>query len=503
MKVIFENGKYYVECTFEQRKEVQKMGFKWCDKTNSWSTDNWYIASKVEGALPELAAKYNKSSAEKAQGPKMFQDQKLMPFQNAGVEEIISRKNVLLADEPGLGKTAQVIAFLNLALPSPTHKVLIICPASLKLNWIREFEKFGGEHTYDIQMLSGSKDKINPKSNVVIVNYDMLKSKIIFDQLLEYSAQILICDEAHYIKNAKTARSKSTALLVKKATRKTILITGTPLVNRPIELHSILKMISPETIQPYEDYRRYAFKFCSAHNGRWGFNVNGSSNEAELNYRLRATCMIRRLAQDVLPQLPEVTMQLLPFEQDKKTKKIIEEEYRFTFEDLTKRPEVGSVGDLAKIRHDLAMAKLPTSLQVISDLLETVNKVVVFAYHRDVMQGLFDGLKEYKPVMVVGGMTAENKQKAVDAFQNDPSVRVFVGQIQAAGVGITLTAAQNIEFVETSWVPGEIDQAVKRCKRIGQKSHVTARFHIVADSLDETMLKSAFDKLKTINKIVK
>ena len=501
MKVIFENGRYYGECTFEQRKEVQKMGFKWCETTKRWSTDNWYVASRVAGALPETTVKYDRSSAEIPQNT-LLGAPALMPFQVAGVEEIIARKNILLADEPGLGKTAQAIAYLNI-VQTYQSRTLIICPASLKLNWIREFEKFGDKDRFTIQMLSGSKDKINPKSNVVIVNYDMLKSKIIFDQLLEYSAQMLICDEAHYIKNAKTARSKSTALLVKKATKKTILITGTPLVNRPIELHSILKMISPETIQPYEDYRRYAFKFCSAHNGRWGFNVNGSSNEAELNYRLRSTCMIRRLAQDVLPQLPEVTMQLLPFEQDKKTKKIIEEEYRFTFEDLTKRPEVGSVGDLAKIRHDLAMAKLPTSLQVISDLLETVNKVVVFAYHRDVMQGLFDGLKDYKPVMVVGGMTTENKQKAVDTFQNDPSVRVFVGQIQAAGVGITLTAAQNIEFVETSWVPGEIDQAVKRCKRIGQKSHVTARFHIVTDSLDETMLKSAFDKLKTINKIVK
>lgn len=511
MELSFENGHYYISCTFSERKAVKEMGFKWCSESKRWFTNNWAVAMRAPCEKPhDISAKMsnlNKSYKKNPEG--ITKNSKLMAFQNAGVEEILSRKNILLADEPGLGKTAQVISYLNIAQLPPKHRVLIICPASLKLNWVREFLKFGVAGNYYIKVLAHGKDKIQGRSivtgtphNVVIVNYDLLKSKFIFDQLHDFKATIVVCDEAHYLKNAKALRSKNTATLVKRAAEKSFMVTGTPLVNRPIELYNILKMISPETMHPFEDYRRYAYRFCAAHNGRWGFDVSGSSNEEELNMRLRATCMIRRTAEEVLPQLPEAFLQILPFEQDKHTKKIVEQEYRFTFEDLKKHPEKGEIGDLAKLRHDLALAKLPTSIQVISDLLDSVNKVIVFAHHRDVMDGLMAGLAEFKPVNLSGGMSPEKKQKAVDDFQNKPEVRVFIGQIQAAGVGITLTAASNVEFVETSWVPGEIDQAVKRAKRIGQKSHVTARFHIVEKSLDETMLKTAFDKLKNINKIL-
>jgi len=511
MELSFENGHYYITCEFKEREAVKKMGFSWCAETKRWFTNNWAVAlkapAKKEGFLKHAEHSIERSFATTPQS--ITKNPKLMAFQNAGVEEILARGNVLLADEPGLGKTAQVISYLNIVQLPPEHKILIICPASLKLNWVREFLKFGSRGSYYIKVLAHGKDKIQGRSivtgtphNVVIVNYDLLKSKFIFDQLHDFKATIVVCDEAHYLKNAKALRSKNTAALVKRATEKAIMVTGTPLVNRPIELYNILKMIDPDTMHPFEDYRRYAYRFCAAHNGRWGFNVSGSSNEEELNMRLRAHCMIRRTADEVLPQLPEAFLQILPFEQDKHTKKIVEQEFRFTFDDLKKHPEKGEIGDLAKLRHELALAKLPASIQAISDLLDSVKKVIVFAHHRDVMDGLMLGLAEFKPVNLSGGMSPEKKQKAVDAFQNDPEVRVFVGQIQAAGVGITLTAASNVEFVETSWVPGEIDQAVKRAKRIGQHSHVTARFHIVEKSLDETMLKTAFDKLKNINKIL-
>jgi SWI/SNF-related matrix-associated actin-dependent regulator of chromatin subfamily A-like protein 1 len=510
MELTFENGIFYITCEFKQRKEVSKMGFKWCPITKRWATANWYVASKAPGETPQLIRskleKIASSAATKPHG--VVQDSKLMPFQQAGVEEIRTRQNILLADEQGLGKTAQVISYLNSAQLPPKNRILIICPASLKLNWVREFLKFGTAGNYYIKVLSNGKDKIQGKSivtgtphNVVVVNYDLLKSKFILDQLKDWKPSIIVCDEAHYVKNAKTSRAKNTAGLIKGAA-KTIFITGTPVLNRPIELHNLLKMISVETMAPFEDYRRYAYRFCAAHEGRWGFDVSGSSNEAELNARLRATCMIRRMKADVLPQLPDKTIQLLPFEQDKHTKKIVEREYRFTFDDLTKHPERGAIGDIAKLRHELALAKLPTSISTISDLLDSVNKVVVFAHHRDVMDGLMEGLAQFNPVNLSGGMAADKKQKAVDDFQTKPEVRAFIGQIQAAGVGITLTASSNVEFVETSWVPGEIDQAIDRCHRIGQKSNVTARFHVVEDSLDETMLKSIFDKKKNINKIL-
>lgn len=458
----------------------------------------------------EARSKIISSSSRKSKG--VINDSKLMPFQNAGVEEIRERKNVLLADEQGLGKTAQAISYLNIAQLLPHQRIIIICPASLKLNWVREFLKFGSPGAYHIKVMTHGKDRIRTdrsiltgnSCNVVIVNYDLLKSRFMLDQLIAFNATIVIGDEVHYLKNPKTARTKNVGKLINKK-QKVIFISGTPMTNRPMELYPILKMISPETIQPFDDWKRYAYRFCNGREGRWGFDATGSSHEAELGDRLRATCMIRRLKKDVLDQLPDKTLTVLPFEQNKATGKIVEQEYRFTFdlENLKKHPEKGTVGDLAKLRHELTLAKLPQSIAAIQDLLQSVDKVVVFAWHRDVMEGLKIGLEEFNPVLLVGGMSINNKQASVDAFQKDDKVRVFIGQIQAAGVGITLTASSHVEFVEATWVPGEIDQAVDRCHRIGQKSSVNVRFHVVEKSLDETMLVSILKKKKVINKILK
>lgn len=512
MELTYENGKYYMTCEYSQRDAVRKMGFKWCDETKKWFTPSWWVAMQAPcnkpSAIQEKMLRLNRSYSQKSQG--IVRNPKLMEFQKAGVEEIMNRQNVLLADEQGLGKTIQVIEYLNIANIAGNRRVLIICPASLKLNWQRELLRFGSKFSFYAKVIRHGKDKIvgrsvitGEKHNVVIVNYDLLKSPIVLDEIIAFNPTDVIGDEAHYLKNAKTSRAKLVAKIIAKA-KKVILVTGTPILNRPIEVHNLLKMISPDTMAPYEDYRRFAYRFCEAHEGRWGFDVSGASNVEELGGRLRATCMIRRLKKDVLEQLPEKTLQIIPFEQDKHTKKIIEQkEYRYTFniEDLKKHPEKGGVGELAEIRHELALAKLPESINYIYDLMESVDKLVIFAHHRDVIDHLHGMLKVYKPVVLTGGMSAEHKQKAVDSFQNDNETRIFIGQIQAAGTGLTLTKASDVVFVETSWVPGEIHQAIDRCHRIGQKSNVTARFLVVEKSLDEHMLKTIFDKEKIISKI--
>jgi SWI/SNF-related matrix-associated actin-dependent regulator 1 of chromatin subfamily A len=204
-----------------------------------------------------------------------------------------------------------------------------------------------------------------------------------------------------------------------------------------------------------------------------------------------------------MKQLPDKTIQLIPFELCKKTEKIIEREEWFSIEDLKKYPERGSMGELAQIRHELAVAKIDESARYITDLLESIDKVVIFAHHYDVINGIKDKLQEFKPVVITGKHAMKNRQQAVDDFQTKKDVRVFIGQIQAAGTGLTLTAASTVVFAETSWVPGEINQAIDRCHRIGQKDNVTAKFLVVEKSLDETMLKTIFDKEKTINQLLK
>lgn len=506
MQLTLENDKYYITCDYGQRDQIRKCGFKWDSERKMWGTKSFYVAMQAvkefqleDRQIPEelttLTGAFTDSYRDTPRGKHPTH---LFDYQAAGVEEIARRKNVLLADEQGLGKTLQAIQFVKtfqLALP----RTIVICPASLKLNWTREFEQWSDTPSHVIRH---GKDKIPKDSNVVIVNYDLLKSKLIMDQLIAFRANILICDEAHYLKNAKTQRTKHVAKLAKLIEKK-IFITGTPLLNRPVELYALIKMLSPEALIPYDDYRNYAYRFCNAYNSRWGLDVSGNSNVEELGVRLRATCMVRRLKKDVMKQLPDKTIQLIPFELCKKTEKIIEKEEWFFIEDLRKYPERGSMGELAEIRHELALTKLDESVRYIEDLMESIDKVVIFAHHHDVINALLEKLNKFNPVAITGKHRTHNRQKAVDDFQTKDEVRVFIGQIQAAGTGLTLTAASTVVFVETSWVPGEINQAIDRCHRIGQKDNVTAKFLVVEKSLDETMLKTIFDKEKTINQLLK
>jgi len=516
MKITFEDNKYYITCGYGDRQAIKAAGFKWESTTKRWFTNNFYIAVtaveklKLTGLnIPDelrlISANVDSSYSQYFLGKNLRISDKLFDYQKAGVEELLDRKNVLLADEQGLGKTLQVIEYLNIA----NHKKrLIICPASLKLNWEREFHKWG-TGLFSTRVISGGKDNFMIEDSIltgeghdtIIVNYDLLKSKLIMDQLKAFKPDVLVCDEAHYLKNAKTVRTKNVAKLARDVDKK-IFLTGTPMLNRPIELYSLLKILSLDTLKPFENYRNYAYRFCAAYNSRWGLDTSGSANIEELGVRLRATCMVRRLKKDVMKQLPEKTIQIIPFEMDKKAEIIIAKTEFMSAENLKKAPAQGNMGELATIRRELAMLKLDESANYIKDMLESVDKIVIFAYHHDVMNFLKYKLAAFNPVILTGKHTLANKQKAVDDFQNKKGVRVFIGQIQAAGTGLTLTAASDVVFVESSWVPGEINQAIDRCHRIGQKHNVTAKFLVVEKSLDETMLKSIFDKEKTINQIM-
>lgn len=504
MKITFDNEKYFITCEYGERNQIKAAGFKWDSEKKMWGTNSFYIAMmavkklNIEEYPNELKSYLDRYRRSYTQEPFLSKGKpELFEYQNAGVDEMMFRRNVLLADEQGLGKTLQVITYASI-IPQLT-KTIIICPASLKLNWAREFKKWADMDTFVVRT---GKDRFPKDASTIIVNYDLLKSKIINDQLIAFKATLLVCDEAHYLKNAKTQRTKAVGKLARVVPKK-IFLTGTPLLNRPVELYPLIKMLAPHALTPYQDYRNYAYRFCNAYNSRWGLDVSGNSNVEELGVRLRATCMVRRLKKDVMKQLPDKTIQLIPFELCKKTEKIIEREEWFSIEDLKKYPERGSMGELAQIRHELAVAKIDESARYITDLLHSIDKVVIFAHHYDVINGIKDKLQEFNPVVITGKHAMKNRQQAVDDFQTKKDVRVFIGQLQAAGTGITLTAASTVVFAETSWVPGEINQAIDRCHRIGQKDNVTAKFLVVEKSLDETMLKTIFDKNKVINKLLK
>lgn len=415
-----------------------------------------------------------------------------LPYQEEGIEFARPRPACLFGDEMGLGKTIQAIGWLNCHPEIET--VLVVCPATLKINWRRELDKW----------------LISPCIEVTIINYDQLH-KLDYDK--EYDVAIL--DEAHYIKNKRARRSEFCRQIQAK---NKFALTGTPILNRPIELWHILHWLVPE-LWPAESYMRYAIRYCGAHRervnraGKMVWVMDGATHLDELKMHL-SYLMIRRLKQDVLKELPAKRRQLIELPMNgisdnaqlmmKEALAIahvmrIETLYADDVRALESKLQV-AWQQMSELRHQVGLLKVPMAIDLIHDAVEASGKVVVFAHHRDVIAALNDALVDYRPAVIHGGTPQAARQDAVDRFQNDPNVKVFIGQIQAAGVGITLTASSHVIFVELDWTPGIVSQAEDRCHRIGQHQSVLVQHLVLEGSLDAHMAKTILRKQGVIEK---
>lgn len=423
---------------------------------------------------------------------------KLKPFQEKAVEFMLKEKHVLLADEMGLGKTIQAIGLMN-CIPAST--MLVICPASVKIHWLRKIQEWNKVPRH-VQIIQTGNDEIRSPVDTIIVNYDLLIKPFIRDQIKKRRFSIGICDEAHYLKGMKSQRTK--AVLGTKGVLRNceykIMLTGTPMLNRPIELYPILKTLACEYIAPYDTYTKFAYKFCAAYMNDYGLDVKGSSSEEELSARLQFF-MLRRTIPEVAPELPERNYEIVYLSNDEIDE--VKEKENELIEDRSKvNSDNVELGVMATIRRLTAEAKLPLINEHIAKVLQATNKVVVFTYHRIVALSLHQLYPE--GCLVMGGMTTQQKQNQIDKFVKDPEARVFVGQIQAAGQGIDglQTVCNHVVFAEISWVPGEIKQAVNRCHRMGQTLPVFVQFLIAEGTIEESMLGAMLHKIKIINKVI-
>lgn len=407
-----------------------------------------------------------------------------LPYQEEGIEFAMNRPVCLFGDEMGLGKTIQAIGWMNCHPGLST--VLVVCPATLKINWRREMDKW----------------LISPFVDVTITNYDQLHK---LDRSKHYDLCIL--DEAHYIKNRKAIRSRYCRGI--KATYR-LALTGTPMLNRPIELWHILHWLAPE-IWPMSSYMKYALRYCGAYRNHWGWVMDGATHLDELRMHL-SYIMIRRLKKDVLKDLPPKRRQIieLPW---KGVSRDLRERLKAALElvrkiesdyahDVRKMESAIQIvwSEIAEARHEAGLAKVPMAIDLIHDAIAANGKVVVFAYHRDVIEQLNNALVDYYPAVIHGDTSLRARQCAVDRFQNDPNVKVFIGQTTAAGVGITLTAASHVIFVELDWTPGVMSQAEDRLHRIGQRESVLVQHLALEGSLDAHMAKTLVRKQSILDK---
>lgn len=414
----------------------------------------------------------------------------LRPYQEAGVNWLVSgRAHKLLADDMGLGKTPQAIEAMNRL---QVRSALIICPSTVKIMWARRLMQWSKTMRH-VFIVRDGKASIPADAQAIVVNYELVLRNKINRQLQARGANqgydLLLCDESRYLKNQTAKRTK--AILGKSSftrhAKHKWLLDGTPVPNRPVELFPVLSALAPDVIDPYLTWQLFGEYFCRGKKNIFGWDMSGHSNIEELQNRLLGSgFMLRRTKEEVMDELPNKVETLVGL-------------------DVSCAAQLDD-SHIATVRRELALAKLPRAVEHIASLLVNVDKVVVFAHHRDVIEQLQVALSNHGAVIVYGGMTADQKQRSIDAFVSDPNTQVLIGQTVAGGTGVDglQTVCNHIVFVELDWSPGVMDQAIDRCRRIGQEHDtVFVQYLAVPDSLDTVMENTLDKKRRVIEKLIK
>lgn len=418
----------------------------------------------------------------------------LFPYQVQGVEFIEARKGrALVGDEMGLGKTCQALSWLHLhpeALPA-----VIVAPASLKLNWKREIEMW--TDIKSVQIVEGRRP-YKLKADVVIINYDVLQAWL--ETIIEHEPKTIIADECHYFKSNDAQRTKAVKSLAKKVDH-FIALSGTPIVNRPVEMFNAINCVEPAL---FPSFFKYAQRYCGATNNGYGWDFNGATNTKELHDKLAETIMIRRKKEDVLKDLPPKMKIVVPIELSNAGEYArAENDFISWMKDaFGTKAAVAAMNAEALVRIErlkqLAVeGKIDECLNWIDDFISNDQKLVVFTTHTNILNLIVDKFKNIS-VKVDGSVSGTDRQKAVDAFQTDDNIRLFIGNIKAAGVGLTLTAASSTCFIELDWTPGSHEQAEARVHRIGQEAESVSAYYLLAYGTIETEIAALLDKKQQV-----
>lgn len=414
-------------------------------------------------------------------------EKSLFPYQREGAIAIHENNGrTLLGDEMGLGKTIQAISFL--ATKKDSLPAIVVCPASLKINWQREIKKWTGMNS---QIISGKKEQ-EFTEDIIIINYDIIEAHVPFIS----DFQTLIIDECHMVKNSKAKRTKAIKKL-QKDMKYFIAISGTPITSRPIEFFNVLNWLRPDI---FNSFWHYGQRYCGmTHNG-FGYDFKGATNTKELHEILtKEGVMIRRLKSDVLTDLPPKIRTVIPI-LNNRLKEYQDYESQI-MDDIESGKIAALIAKFEMLKQKAVEIKMKEVIEWITNFLESDEKLVVFATHHETIDTLMKAFPEIS-VKLDGRDSKEQRQISIDEFQNNSDIKLFIGNIKAAGVGITLTAASNVAFVELGWTPGEHDQSEDRCHRIGQTDSVTAWYLIASGTIEEDIAELLDEKRKVLTAVL-
>lgn len=554
MKLTFSKGLYRID-DVEGQEYVGLINDGWVTKTNDHVS--WFITSK-----PTIAAKYAQYAVDEALRAKLTArhvervekirpsfavDSDIIipvpegleprPYQRAGVAYTVARERTLIADSMRLGKTIQAICAANYW---GAKTVLIVCPATAKVNWQREWNKWttGPNKATIVKTLGAHNTALGLDAPVVIINYDILRKW--HTQLAAREFDVVIYDESHYLKNEEAQRTRCCFGSTRETNKplrgkRYICLDGTPVYSRIFDLWPLCKFMDPLGIGSSE--WNFKLRYCDMKkvDGIWDYS--GASNLEELQERMRASFMIRREKSDVAGEIPP-NRQTYVIPQLGFVRLINQERQAFgdanlnvldhmveavrngwdvstwfaqiSRLDMVDRSEVGGDNEalderpgLSSARARLALAKVEPTVEYVRELLQTRDKVVIMAHHREVVEAYEAAFADLGSVKLYGGMTQNARQEAIDRFKDDATCRVFVGNIISAGQAISLAAANDIVFAELSWVPAEMDQAEERIWDPMKLEACNIHRIVVEDSLDEAMAFVLERRQRDITKALK
>jgi SWI/SNF-related matrix-associated actin-dependent regulator of chromatin subfamily A-like protein 1 len=421
-------------------------------------------------------------------------------YQLVGAEFLKARRFAMLGDACGVGKTGQAIISLD-----PSWSVLIVCPASVKLQWqtaLKDWRDWGST----IIDTAKWKGLVSNRAFTAIVNYDLIyREPLLSSALMKWDWDLIIFDEAHKLKSLTSKRTKAALSMkgLRSRAKRVWFLTGTPVKNRPVDLYAILRSCAPEVLGPYSSYLKFCYRYCGAYYGKFGMDVSGASHIEELGDRLK-TFMLRREKRDVLTELPPRIISKVELDCTPAVREIIEAEEQATIEQAGARdPALFKLGEQVRIRKALAKYKVAGAVEYIKDLLETEDKIVVFYHHKGVLSELRKHTAGLRSVFIDGGVPPQSRAGIVENFYTDAEVRIFFGQMEACGEGIDglQRAASCCIFVEPSWSHTDLEQCIGRLERSGQTEPINVHILVIKETLESKMMDVVAMKLNTDKKL--
>jgi SWI/SNF-related matrix-associated actin-dependent regulator 1 of chromatin subfamily A len=446
--------------------------------------------------LPKVAILQNQNQVEVNIDYEKYSHRPPLSHQKEAIEKLVGNKKFILADDMGLGKTTSTVIG---ALETGAKKIMIVCPASLKLNWKREIENYTDR---SISVIEGKKWE---SADFVIINYDIIKnfhdSKNKEESIiLQEDFDLIVLDEAHYIQNTQAKRTKLLNDVISQIDRVWFL-TGTPMTSRPINYYNLLDLV--ESPVAY-NWMAYVIRYCEGYQFNVGarkvWNVNGASNLEELRDRTKSH-VLRRLKEDIL-DLPEkiITPVYLRLK-SKEYEELMGDYYDWYENDDEKKSLTVQFTKLMKVRQCIAEEKIKDTIELAENIIEQGKKVLIFTNFTDTLNQIADHFGK-KSVKLDGRMSKNARQLSVDQFQENDKIKVFVGNLKAAGVGITLTAAEAVIMNDLSFVPSDHAQAEDRAYRYGQKFSVSVYYPIFENTIEGVIYDILNKKKKIIRTVM-